>query len=201
MGSRWHTSTGRWLLWLVGVLPLGFLFWQGWRGGFGPDPGEYLSGFTGEWAIWFLLLSLSVTPLRRLAGWGWLLPYRQVLGLLSWAYAGLHVLVYLALWLGWQWGDFPADVQKRPYLLVGLLAYVLMWPLALTSSRRATRWLGVLWKRIHRLVYAIVILAVIHVFWQSKAGLGEALAYVLCALVLLVSRCRPGPSRARPPAP
>lgn len=195
MDVRWHAAVGRWLLWPIGLLPLGWLVWQGMHAGFGPDPAEYLSGVTGEWAVWCLLLALSVTPLRSLAGWAWLLPYRQVLGLLSWVYASLHMLVYLALWLGWQWADFPADLQKRPYILIGMLGYALMWPLALSSSRRAMRWLGATWKRLHRLAYAIAILAVIHVFWQSKAGVGEALAYALWALVLLGSRCLPGLGR------
>ncbi len=188
MTTAWHARIGRWLLWPFGFMPLGYLFYLARSSGFGPDPAEYLSAFSGEWALWCLLLSLSVTPLRRHLGWAWLVPYRQVLGLLAWLYASLHLLVYLALWLGWSWVEFSAGLQKRPYVWMGMLAYAGLWPLALTSSRWMMRRLGQHWKRLHRAVYGVVLAAVIHVLWQSKGDISEAAGYALIVLVLLALR-------------
>ncbi|HEY9036361.1 MAG TPA: protein-methionine-sulfoxide reductase heme-binding subunit MsrQ [Pseudomonadales bacterium] len=190
MNPKWHSRTGRWLLWPLGLLPLAWLVWQARFVGLGPDPAEYLSGFSGEWALWFLLAVLTVTPLQRHAGWSWLVPYRQPLGLLAWTYAGLHVLVYCALWLGWDWSALGADLKKRTYIVAGMFAYAMMWPLALTSSRRARQRLGARWKKLHRLVYAIVLAALLHVFWQSKGGVGDAALYALIVIVLLALRWR-----------
>lgn len=191
MTVAWHARVGRWLLWPVGLVPLAYLFYLASGSGFGPDPAEYLSAFSGEWALWWLLLSLSVTPLRQYLGWAWLVPYRQVLGLLSWGYASLHVLVYLALWLDWSWAEFGTGLQKRPYVWMGMLAYAGLWPLALTSSRWMMRRLGRHWKHLHRAVYGIVLAAITHVLWQSKGDIGEAAGYALITLVLLALRWRP----------
>ena len=157
------------LVWLLGLGPL---LWAGWeleRGGLGANPVEALLHLAGRWTLVFLLLGLSITPLRRLGRWSRIIKVRRLLGLFAFFYASLHFLVYLGLDQGFAWEFIGEDVAERPYITVGVSAFLLLVPLALTSTKGWIRRLGRRWQLLHRLVYPAAILAVVHFYWQVKA--------------------------------
>lgn len=131
-----------------------------------------------------------MTPLRRLSGWRWPIGYRRMLGLWALCYASLHLAVYVVLDLGFFWEQILEDVLDRPFITVGFLAFLLLLPLAATSTRAAMRRLGRRWGQLHRLVYLIGILAVLHVWWLTKADLRESALYAGILALLLLARWR-----------
>ena len=152
---------------------------------FGPDPAETIVRYLGEWAIRILLATLAVSPLARLLGRPRLVRYRRTFGLAAFSYAVVHFAGYLVLLAGLDAGTFLADFVERPYITVGLAALVLLVPLAVTSTRRWQRRLARNWRRLHRLVYAIGVLACIHLLWLSKGDYMDAALYGgLLALLL-----------------
>lgn len=154
----------------------------------GPEPGKAIVWFCGSWAFNFLLLTLAVTPLRRLLGWRWLQPHRRMLGLFVFFYATLHLLAYFAFLLEWNWQELAGETIKRPYLLLGMLAWILLIPLAVTSTRRWQRRLGRKWVRLHRLVYGVALLVSVHYLLQIRASWFEPVLYSGIALLLLLLR-------------
>jgi sulfoxide reductase heme-binding subunit YedZ len=156
----------------------------------GPNPIETATHTTGAWALYLLLATLLITPLRRLLRLGWLLRFRRLLGLLSFTYASLHFLIFClehGLGLVGDGGDaltLAADLVKRPYITVGFLAFLGMLPLALTSTNAMIRRLGRRWQTLHRLVYGCALLAVLHFTWLVKADLRRPL---LCGVILLLA--------------
>lgn len=171
-----------------GLLPFALMLWGAWRDDLGANPLETVTHGTGDWALRFLLLTLAMTPLRRLLGQGWPLQLRRMLGLFAFFYASLHFLVWLVLDQEIAWRNILADIAERPYVTVGFLAWLLLVPLALTSTRGAMRRLGRNWSRLHRLVYPIAILGVLHFLWLVKADLFEPLIYGAILALLLVFR-------------
>lgn len=151
----------------------------------GPDPIETLHFKTGDWTLRFLLITLSVTPLKLLFDWKAPLRFRRMFGLFAFFYASLHFCVYFVLDLSLSWEQVVDEVPKNPYVLVGLTAYCLLIPLALTSTRNMIRRLGKNWKKLHRLVYLAACLGVIHFIWLVKADLREPLIYAVVLSVLL----------------
>ena len=152
---------------------------------FGPDPAETIVRYLGEWAIRILLATLAVSPVARLLGRPRLVRYRRTFGLAAFSYAVVHFAGYLVLLAGLDAGTFLADFVERPYITVGLAALVLLVPLAATSTRRWQRRLARNWRRLHRLVYAIGVLACIHLLWLSKGDYMDAALYGgLLALLL-----------------
>jgi sulfoxide reductase heme-binding subunit YedZ len=138
-------------------------------GGLGANPVEFVTRSTGTWTLVFLCITLAVTPARRLTGWNWLQRLRRMLGLFAFFYGALHFTTYF--WLD-QWFDLAAivkDIVKRPFITVGFAAFLLMIPLALTSTDAMVRRLGRRWGKLHRLVYAVAIAAILH-YWWHKAG-------------------------------
>lgn len=154
----------------------------------GADPVAAITHATGLWALRFLLLSLAMTPLRGWTGWSWPLQYRRMLGLYAFAYASLHLLAYLVLDLGGYWPELLDDLRERPFIVVGFLAWLLMLPLAATSTRAAMRRMGRRWGQLHRSVYLVGLLAALHFLWRVKADLREPLAYAAVLAVLLLAR-------------
>lgn len=157
----------------------------GFDGGFGANPVEFLTRSSGFWTLTFLCLTLAVTPLRRLTGHSWLLKLRRMLGLFTFFYACLHFTTYV--WFD-QWFDpssIARDIVKRPFITVGFTAFVLLIPLALTSTRGAIRRLGRRWQLLHRLVYLIAVLALLH-FWWHKAGKNDFAVPTVFALIVAV---------------
>ncbi|MBX3725193.1 MAG: sulfoxide reductase heme-binding subunit YedZ [Xanthomonadales bacterium] len=161
------------------------------RGDLGPDPVARLTHETGIWALRLLLLSLAMTPLRRLTGSPWPLRLRRMIGLFAFAYALLHLLVYVALDLQAYWPQLLEDLVKRPFITVGAAALVLLVPLALTSTRAMQRRLGRRWRPLHRLVYPAVLLACLHFLWLVKADWREPAIHLGIALLLLALRLPP----------
>jgi len=163
--------------------------------GLGADPIEKLTHVTGEWTLRFLLATLAVTPLRRALGWAWLAPYRRTLGLLAFGYGALHFATYGLIDLWGEWDTLVADILERPYVTVGFAGFLLMLPLALTSTRASMRRLGRRWVTLHRLVYAAAIAGCVHFLWLVKADLREPLIYAGVLGALLLARFAPLPRR------
>lgn len=174
------------LVFLLSLLPAAGLAAGLFTGGLGANPVEAITHSTGEWALRLLLLTLAVTPLRRLTGYGSLIRLRRMLGLFAFFYAALHLSTYVALDQFFDAAAIVKDVVKRPYITAGFLGFVLMAPLAATSTAGMIRRLGGRrWQQLHRLVYPCAIAAVVHFLWLVKADLTEPLLYagVLTALL------------------
>nr|WP_234987695.1 protein-methionine-sulfoxide reductase heme-binding subunit MsrQ [Lysobacter spongiicola] len=154
-------------------------------GALGADPVAAVEHHLGIWALRMLLLTLAITPLRQLTGLASLLKFRRMLGLYAFFYATAHFAAYLVLDLRGYWALIFEEIAKRPYITVGFLAWLLLLPLALTSTRAAMRRLGRNWGRLHRLVYPIAILAVLHFWWVVKSDIREPLLYAGILALLL----------------
>ncbi len=181
---RW----GKFLLFLACLIPIEVLAWQAAVGTLGANPVEALLHSTGDFALRLLLATLAMTPLRRLTGWAWPLRYRRMLGLFAFFYAVVHFTIYLVLDRTLDWGEILVDLGKRPYIMVGFAALVLLVPLAVTSTRGWMRRLGRRWQQLHRAVYLIAVLGVLHYLWLVKADLREPLIYAGVLAVLLLLR-------------
>ncbi len=155
------------------------------QGALGANPIETVTHQTGLWALRFLLLALAVTPLRRLLGWSALAPYRRTFGLFAFAYASLHALTFVGLDHFFDWGAIAEDIAERRFVTAGLTAFLLLRPLAATSTRGWMRRLGTRWVRLHRLAYLAGIAGVVHYLWLVKADLGPPLAYATLLAALL----------------
>lgn len=154
-------------------------------GDLGVNPAETIQLTTGRWAFKFLLLTLAVTPTRRLTGRNVVIQYRRMLGLFAFFYATLHFASYWALDLVFAFGAFFADVAKRPFITMGLAAFLLMIPLAITSTKGWIRRLGKRWTRLHQLVYVAAICAAIHFAWKVKVFTGDPVYYAAAVATLL----------------
>ena len=154
----------------------------------GADPGKALVMLQGESTIRFLLLTLMVSPARKFTGWNQIQKVRRMLGLFTYFYASLHLLAYLVLLLELDFGQLQEDIRKRPYITVGFTAYLLLTPLAITSTDRMRHLLRRRWVTLHRAIYGVAILAIIHVLWLTKSSYAEAFLYGALVLVLLGMR-------------
>lgn len=178
---------------LLALLPLLALLWDGYADGLGAEPVEEITHRTGWWALTLLMASLAVTPIRRLTGWNRVIQVRRTLGLFAFFYATLHVLVYFGLDQGFTLAYIGEDILERPYITVGFSAWLLLVPLALTSTRGWIRRLGRRWQLLHRLVYPAAILAVLHFLWLVKADLREPLIFAAILTALLGLRLHRAP--------
>lgn len=157
----------------------------------GPEPGKAVVWFTGSWAFNFLLLTLAVTPLTKRAKQRWLMTHRRMLGLFAFFYVTVHLVAYFMFLLEWRWQELAEETVKRPYLLIGALAWLLLVPLAVTSTRGWQRRLARRWKKLHRLVYVIAALAAIHYLLQIRASWYEPGLYAVLTSILLAMRWSP----------
>jgi sulfoxide reductase heme-binding subunit YedZ len=180
------------LVFALCLLPLAWLVWDTVHGQLGTDPVAQLEHRSGDWALRILLATLAVTPLRSLTQWHWLTRYRRLLGLFAFFYASIHLTIYLAVDLGGFWSQIFAEIVKKPYITVGFAAWLLMVPLAITSTKGMMRRLGRNWQRLHRLVYVIGLCGVLHFMWLVKSGntiaVREPLIYLAILIVLLALR-------------
>lgn len=185
---------------LIGLAsPFAWLMWRALGGTLGANPAEEVSLETGEWALRLMLVTLAATPVHRLSGWNGLLIHRRVLGLAAFTYACLHFLAYLWLDQAFDWREVWLDLQQRPFILVGAVAFASLLPLAATSLDVAVRKLGLrAWRRLHGLVYPATLLAMVHFWWKVKADYREPLVYALILLALLLLRRIPRKARRRP---
>jgi len=188
------------LLFLLALGPMAWLLHGALTQGLGPNPAEALMRGTGDWVLRLLCLTLAVTPLRQWTGWTALARLRRMLGLYTFFYGLLHLLCYAWLDMGFDPAAIAHDIPKRPFVLAGSLALLLMLPLAGTSFNRAIRALGgVRWRQLHRLVYGVALLGLLHFFWlrSAKNDFGEVGAYAAMVALLLGWRLwRAGRARA-----
>ena len=190
-GSKSFFRLTKPVLFLLCLLPLAFLLLRAFEVsgfGLGANPIEELLHELGRWGLKFLLLSLSITPLRRWTGWNWLLRFRRMLGLFAFFYIILHFLTYAVLDQGLDIAAIVEDVIKRPYITLGMTGLLFLIPLAVTSTKGMMRRLGKRWQKLHRLVYVIAIVGVWHFYWQVKLDTLEASMYALVLAVLLATR-------------
>jgi len=207
MGVRSRRRLGAVLIFAASCMPLALVAADALRGRLGANPIEAILNRFGFWTLTFLLLALVPTPLGTLFGWTWAAPHRRMIGLFAFFYACLHLATYVGVDQFFDWRAIAADVVKRKFITIGMLAFTLLVPLALTSTDRSVRRLGyVRWKRLHRLVYLAAVCGVVHFVWRVKADLREplifasALALLLAVRVVARRRSRSAP-RAQPAAP
>lgn len=194
-------------LFVVALVPLaklvvGVVYVPDWLGA---NPAEFITRATGDWTLRFLLFTLAVTPLRKLTRWNWLLRFRRMLGLYSFFYGVMHASSYAGFDQLFAFSDILADIAKRPFITVGFGALVLMTPLAVTSTNAMVRRLGAArWQALHRLVYVIASLGVLHFWWMVKRDVTEPAIYAAILTVLLgyraVEKLRNSPWLAGSPA-
>jgi sulfoxide reductase heme-binding subunit YedZ len=185
MSSRQRVLILKAVIWLCCLVPLAWLGWNLFTDQLGANPLEVVIRRLGEWGLQLLLITLCMTPLRDLTNASWPIQLRRLLGLWSFAYLCLHFLTYLGVDQFFDWGEIGKDILKRPFITVGMLAITALIPLAVTSTHGMQRRLGRNWKRLHRLIYLIVILGTLHFFWLVKADTLRPLIFFLCVTLLL----------------
>jgi sulfoxide reductase heme-binding subunit YedZ len=188
----WLRQPAAWWWWLlVGLLPFAWLVGLTVLDQLGANPTEFLTRATGDWTLRSLCVVLAVTPLRATLGWPELARFRRMLGLLTYFYAVLHLACYALFDMGLDLADIVTDIPKRPFILVGFAAWLLLSAMALTSFNRAIRWLGAKrWQMLHRSVYAVAVLAVLHFAWMraGKNDFDEVFVYAAVLALLLAWR-------------
>ena len=170
------------------LLPLLRLIWLGFQDDLSANPIEFIEHSTGFWGLVFLLITLTMTPLRLWFGIAWVVQLRRMLGLFMFFYACLHITTYVWLDFNFVWEDIVDDTFKHPRILVGFLAFILAVPLAITSNNAMVKKLGPRWKQLHRLVYAVAVLVIVHFLWLVKKDLREPLYYAVILCILLGAR-------------
>lgn len=173
------------IVFVAALAPLTYLVFAVLTGRTSANPAEDIILTTGIWALRFLLLSLAVTPVRRLTGWNAIIQYRRMLGLFAFFYACLHMFSYFAFDQLFAFGQVLKDVAKRPFITAGMLAFLSMIPLALTSTKGWIRRLGRRWQLLHRLVYLSALSASVHFIWKVKVAIGEPVYYAAILALLL----------------
>ncbi len=178
-----HSKRVKLVIFLLALLPLLRLIERGVHDNLSANPLEFITRATGDWAVYFLCLTLLITPLRRLTQMNWLLRLRRLLGLYVFFYAVLHFLCFLWFDHFFDLEEIGKDILKRPFIAVGFTALVLLVPLVVTSTDRMMRQLGRWWGRLHRLIYVVALLAVLH-FWWMKSGKNNLQEPMIIALVM-----------------
>jgi len=176
------------LVFVLALIPFAGLIFIVLTGRTSANPAEDILLTTGIWALRFLLLTLAITPIRRLTGWNVLIQYRRMLGLFAFFYATVHLFSYVAFDRLFVFRDILADIAKRPFITAGMVAFVLMLPLAVTSTKGWIRRLGRRWQLLHRLIYLCGVAACLHFIWKVKVAIGEPVYYAAILVVLLAFR-------------
>jgi sulfoxide reductase heme-binding subunit YedZ len=178
------------VVWLLCLTPFALLVRGAFTGGLGANPVEFITLETGFWTLTLLMLTLAITPARRLTGWNQLVQFRRLIGLFAFFYATLHFLTFITFDHFFDLSAIAADIVKRPYITVGFTAFLLLIPLAVTSTKGSIRRLGRRWQRLHRLIYFSAAFAVLHFYWKksAKADVQDPLIFAGILAVLLLSR-------------
>jgi len=195
MKIRW----GKVAVFIVCLIPLAHLIWKAVAGLLGADPVAVITHATGDWTIRFLLITLAVTPVRKLTRQYWMIRYRRMLGLFAFFYGCLHLLTWIVVDKFFDFPEMLADIAKRRFITVGMIAFALMIPLALTSTQKAIRRMGKRWTKLHRLIYFSAIAGVIHYWWLVKADITLPRMYALILAGLLLYRIIDWAERKRMP--
>lgn len=170
------------------LVPLVMLVWDGVHDALGANPVEQMTHRTGDWTLRFLLITLAVTPLRKMFGWKRLVRMRRMFGLFAFFYVCLHFTTYLVFDHFFDWQEIAKDIIKRPYVTVGFTAFLLMIPLAATSTNKMMKRLGKHWQSLHQLVYVIAVCGVLHYLWLVKADILKPMIHAGILLALLAIR-------------
>jgi sulfoxide reductase heme-binding subunit YedZ len=181
---------------LLCLVPFGLLLWGVLRAIFwqdisslGANPVEHITRTTGDWILRFLVITLAITPIRQLTGWNWLIRYRRMMGLFAFFYAIWHLTIYVLSIQAFNWKEIGIDIVKRPYITVGFISFVLMIPLAITSTKKwITRIGGKRWQMLHRLIYISAIGGVLHYLWLVKLDKTYPIRYGIVLAILLMFR-------------
>lgn len=176
------------LVFVICLVPLAMLVWDGFHDALGANPVEKITHRTGDWSLRFLLITLAVTPLRKLFGWKQLIKLRRMFGLFAFFYVCIHFSVYIVFDHFFDLNEIAKDILKRPYVTVGFAAFVLLIPLAVTSTNKMMKRLGKRWKQLHQLVYVIAVLGILHYLWLVKADILQPVIHAMILLVLLSIR-------------
>ncbi len=201
--APWQLQAARWIrpaAWVAGLVPLALIVAAGFTGGLGAEPIEEVTHRTGFATLLLLMCTLAISPVRRWTGWNWLASARRTLGLCAFLYVCLHLAIYLVD-QGFSVGFIVEDVVEHPYVTVGFAAFLLLVPLALTSTKASIRRLGKRWQKLHRLVYLATGLGVLHFLWLVKKDLRDPLIFAAVFAALMLARLAPrlaARSRARP---
>ena len=176
------------IVFILSLIPVSLLLYEAITDQLGANPIQTLHFRLGDWALRFLCLGLAITPVKQITGIKALVRFKRLFGLYAFFYASLHFLVYVCLDLSFSMDQLMDEIPKSPYIIVGLLTYALLMPLALTSTQKMQKRLGKRWKRLHRLVYLVAVLAVVHYLWLTKLDITEPLIYIGIMSVLLSFR-------------
>ncbi len=176
------------IVFVICLTPLAMLVWDGFQDALGANPIEKITHRTGDWSLRFLLITLTVTPLRKIFGWKQLLRLRRMLGLFTFFYACIHFWISIVFDHFFDINEIAKDIVKRPYVTVGFSAFLLLIPLAATSTNRMMKKLGRRWKQLHQLVYVIAVLGVLHYLWLVKADVLQPVIHAAILLILLSIR-------------
>ena len=191
LSSLLKSNRAKPLLHLLCLAPFAWMLWAAFNGGLGANPVEKLTHQTGDWTLRLLLLTLALSPLRQWTGEGAWIRFRRITGLYCYFYCCCHFAIWFIADHSLDVGDMLEDIVKRPYITLGFSAFLLLLPLALTSNQASLKRLGRRWKTLHQLVYAIVVLGVLHFLWLVKADYLEASIYAIIAVILLLHRVGP----------
>jgi len=184
-------------VWIVCLSPLARLAFRAWQDDLTANPISFITNTLGDWTFRFLLASLALTPLRIVTGMAWQISLRRLLGLFAFAHAAMHFSVWIVLDHFFNWSQMGADIVKRPYITVGMLALTSLIPLALTSTTGMIRRLGARnWKRLHRIVYFVAVCAALHFLWLAKVGRRDQFVYAAIVALLLGARLWDGVRKA-----
>lgn len=184
-------------IFLLAMAPFAWCAWQVWLlyngqpGALGADPGKAIVLFNGEWALHLLIATLAVSPLRQWFKLPELARVRRMLGLFTFFYAAVHLAAYGTFLLGWELGAIGEDIVKRPYITVGFAAFLMLLPMAITSTNGMIKRLKKRWKQLHSLIYAVALLAAVHVIWIVRSDYTEAVIYTAALGVLVAARFIP----------
>lgn len=176
---------------LAALLPPLYWLYQAWIFALGPDPGKALVDRLGQGGLVLLLITLAMTPLQKLTRWGGWIQVRRQLGLWCFTYIVLHLSAYTVFILGLDWGQLGVELRKRPYIIVGVLAFIALFAMAVTSNRYSMRKLGSGWKKLHRLIYVILALGLLHMLWVVRSDLERWAIYAAAGLFLMLLRLPP----------
>jgi len=176
---------------ILSLVPLIIILYRTFFNQLGPEPIKEITHYTGEWALLFLVFTLSMTPIKNLTNFNIWISFRRIFGLFAFFYASLHLMIYVGLDYQFDFKIISKDVMTKKFIFIGFAAWILMLPLALTSSQKAIKILKEKWKKLHKLVYVIAIFASIHFLWLVKKDLTEPLIYCTIFAILFLLRIIP----------
>ena len=186
MSRDWIGGLVKPLVFLASLAPFAWIVWRGFSNDLGTNPIETLNRYTGDWTLRFLLITLAITPLRRISGWHWLIRLRRMFGLFTFFYVCAHFLTWVWIDQRFELQSIVEDIVKRPFITLGFACFVLLVPLAITSTNAMVRRLGGRrWQRLHRLVYFVAVGGVVHFLWLVKSDIREPMLYALILALLL----------------